>query len=198
MTNYAGVLTDTLTPASLTVNAGGSGANIVRSTGNANVQTVPVGLGNAAATTDTVLFTFPLPANALNANGEQITVSAAGAFAANANNKRIKIWFGTTSQVVGQAVAGGTLIADSGVVTTSGGGWGASVQVQKYGAAGSNTQQAAYAQVVAGATHLGTAAPVALTAVESAPINITVTGSSPTTGAANDVLGMQFDVAFNN
>lgn len=195
MPNFTGVATDALE----TTNVGGAQSGALRSTGNVNVQTAyPTGNGNAAATTDTVLFTYQLPANSFVNAGAQVTVTASGSFAANANNKQVKVWWGTTTQTVGSAVAGGTLIAQSGVVTTNGGGWEANVQVQKYGAAGSNTQIATAAQVIAGATHLGTAAPTALTAAENAPINITVTGASSTTGAANDVVGNQFDIAFNN
>lgn len=179
---------------------GGSASTpgFVRTGGNASVQISAAGQGNGADTTDDVLFTYALPANALDAAGRQVTITAAGKFAATANNKRVKVWWGTTTQTVGSAVAGGTLIADSGVVTTNNGGWTASVQVSKYGAAGSNTQIATNAQVVAGTSHLGTAVPVALTAAENGTINITVTGSSSTTGAANDVLGQLFDIAFNN
>ncbi|KAA0089360.1 hypothetical protein CIW54_07805 [Paraburkholderia sp. T12-10] len=179
---------------------GGSASTpgFVRTGGNASVQISAAGQGNGADTTDDVLFTYALPANALDADGRQVTITAAGKFAATANNKRVKVWWGTTTQTVGSAVAGGTLIADSGVVTTNNGGWTASVQVSKYGAAGSNTQIATNAQVVAGTSHLGTAVPVALTAAENGTINITVTGSSSTTGAANDVLGQLFDIAFNN
>jgi hypothetical protein len=179
---------------------GGSAATpgFVHTGGNASVQVSAAGQGNGADTTDDVLFTYALPASALDTAGRQVTIQAAGKFAANGNNKRVKLWWGTTTQTVGAAVAGGTLIADSGVVTTNAGGWNASVQVSKYGASGSNTQLATNAEVVTGATHLGTAAPVALTATESGVINITVTGASSTTGAANDVLGQLFDVAFNN
>ena len=179
---------------------GGSASTpgFVRTGGNASVQISAAGQGNGADTTDDVLFTYALPANALDAAGRQVTITAAGKFAATANNKRVKVWWGTTTQTVGSAVAGGTLIADSGVVTTNNGGWTASVQVSKYGAAGSNTQIATNAQVVAGTSHLGTAVPVALTAAENGAINITVTGSSSTTGAANDVLGQLLDIAFNN
>jgi hypothetical protein len=179
---------------------GGSatGPGFVRTGGNASVQVSASGQGNGADTTDDVLFTYALPASALDASGRQVTIMAAGKFAANGNNKRVKIWWGTTTQTVGAAVAGGTLIADSGVATTNAGGWCATVQVTKYGAAGSNTQIATNAQVVTGSTNLGTAVPVALTATESGVINITVTGASSTTGAANDVLGQLLDVAFNN
>ncbi|PVX61239.1 hypothetical protein [Paraburkholderia unamae] len=170
----------------------------VRTGGNASVQVVAAGQGNAAATTDTVLFTYALPASALDVAGRQVTVVAAGTLGSTANNKRFKLWWGTTTQTVGSAVAGGTLMADSGVQTTNGGGWSISAQVSKYGAAGSNTQIATNQQAISGTTHLGTAAPVLLTANESNVINITVTGASTTTGAANDVLGQLFDVAFNN
>lgn len=177
---------------------GGSASGFVHTGGNASVQVSAAGQGNGADTTDDVLFTYALPASALDAAGRQVTITAAGKFAANANNKRVKIWWGTTTQTVGSAVAGGTLIADSGVVTTNAGGWSASVQVSKYGTSGSNTQIATNAQVVTGTTNLGTTVPVALTATESGVINITVTGASSTTGSANDVLGQLFDIAFNN
>lgn len=177
---------------------GSATSGVARSGGNLSVQVSSAGQGNGADVTDDVLFTYALPASALDAAGRQVTITAAGKFAATANNKRIKIWWGTTTQTVGAAVAGGTLIADSGVVTTNGGGWTAGVQVEKYGANGSNTQIATSAQIAAGASHLGTAAPTLLTAVESGVINITVTGASSTTGAANDVVGQLFDIAFNN
>jgi hypothetical protein len=166
--------------------------------GNVSIQVNATGQGNGADTTDDVLATYALPASALDVAGRQVTITAAGKFAANGNNKRIKIWWGTTTQTVGSPVVGGTLIADSGVVTTNGGGWSAGVQVTKYGAAGSNTQLSSNSAVVAGASHTGTTAPAALTANESGIINITITGSSSTSGAANDVVGQLFDVAFNN
>lgn len=176
----------------------GSGLGSSRSGGNLSIQVSPAGNGNAAATTDTVLFTYALPASSLDIAGRQVSIAAAGSFAVNTNNKQIKLWWGTTSQTVGSAVVGGVLLAQSGVVTTSGGGWSAQVQAEKYGVNGSNTQIATGASVVAGVTHLGTSAPVLLTATENAVINITVTGASSTTGAANDVLAQFFDIAFNN
>lgn len=168
-----------------------------RSGGNVSVSVNSAGQGNGADTTDDVLATFALAANALDVAGRQVSITALGKFAANGNNKRIKLWWGTTTQTLGAAVAGGTLIADSGVVTTNGGGWNLNGLVTKYGANGSNTQIGQGA-VVAGATHTGTLPPALLTATENAIINITVTGSSSTTGAANDVLGQMLDVAFSN
>lgn len=185
-------------PSTGTVQIGSAATGGARSGGNVSVQVNATGQGNGADTTDDVLATYALPASALDVAGRQVTITIAGKFAATANNKRVKIFWGTTTQTLGLAVAGGTLIADSGVVTTNGGGFSGSVQVTKYGAAGSNTQIGAGAQIVAGATHTGTQVPTLLTAAENGVINITVTGSSSTTGAANDVVGQMLDVAFNN
>jgi hypothetical protein len=63
----------------------------------------------------------------------------------------------------------------------------------KYGVAGSNTQ---YAQgmPILGTLHGGILAPAFLTMTESAAISIVITGSSYTTGAANDVKLNFFEV----
>lgn len=184
-------------PAAIPGGSGRAGANAMGACGNVTNQVSAAGQGNSADTTDDVLFTYPLPAGAFDQAARQLVISAAGKFAATANNKRIKIWWGTTTQTVGAPVVGGTLICDSGVVAQNGGGWAATATVQKYGAAGSNTQLASQAQVI-GTTHLGAQVPVLLTAAENATINITITGASPTTGAANDVVAQQFDVQFFN
>jgi hypothetical protein len=168
-----------------------------RSGGNISVTVTAAGQGNGADTTDDVIATFALAANSLDVAGRQAVITALGKTAANANNKRIKLWWGTTTQTLGVAVAGGTLIADSGVVTTNAGGWNLNALVTKYGAAGANTQVGQGA-IVVGISHTGTQVPALLTAPENAIINITVTGSSPTTGAANDVLAQMLDVAFSN
>lgn len=168
-----------------------------RSGGNVSVLVNAAGQGNGADTTDDVIATFALPANAFDVAGRQANITALGKTAANANNKRIKLWWGTTTQTLGLAVVGGTLIADSGVITANNGGWNLSATVTKYGAAGSNTQIGQGA-IVAGTVHTGTLPPVLTAAPENAVINITVTGASPTTGAANDVLSQMFDVAFAN
>ncbi len=187
-----------LSPNTILQQAGSALTVGVRSGGNMSVLVNAAGQGNGADTTDDVIATFALPANALDGIfNRQVNVTALGKFAANGNNKRVKLWWGTTTQTLGLAVAGGVLIADSGVSTSNAGGWNLSAIVTKYGAAASNTQ-IGQGSVVAGATHTGTLAPVLLTATENAIINITVTGSSPTTGAASDVLSQMLDVAFAN
>jgi hypothetical protein len=179
------------------LNPGGSTSRIMGLTGNIGVQQSAAGLGNAADTTDDVLFTFALPTGSFDQANRQVNIFANGKFAANGNNKRVKIWWGTTTQTVGSAVAGGTLIFDSGVQTGNAVGWQAQAQVTKYGANASNTQQSC-SSGMAGATHLGSGLPVSLTAVESGAINVTLTGASPTSSAASDVLAMMFDVQFSN
>jgi hypothetical protein len=155
-------------------------------------------LGNAADATDDVLFAFTLPASIFDVAGRQVTINADGYFAANAHNKRFKIIFNPATAVVGSAVgAGGTVVADSGVVTTNGGGWNAQGVVTKYGAAGSNTQKCAGQASVTGA-HQGCTGPNLATATESGTILVAVTGSSPTSSAANDVYGVSCTVGFNN
>src|ERR1700737_3031452 len=186
-----------LAPNTVLQQAGSALTNGVRSGGNISAPVNAAGQGNGADLTDDVIATFALPANAFDVAQRQVTITAIGKFAANANNKRIKLWWGTTTQTLGLAVVGGTLIADSGVSASNAGGWNASAIVTKYGAAGSNTQ-IGQGSIVAGATHTGTLPPVLLTAAENGVINITVTGASPTTGAANDVLAQMLDVAFAN
>jgi hypothetical protein len=72
-------------------------------------------------------------------------------------------------------------------------GWQLMVNVFKYSAAGFNTQ---YAQgtAILGGVHGGIASPVFAAAIESRAIVIAVTGSSYTTGAANDVVVTWFEI----
>jgi hypothetical protein len=143
------------------------------------------GVGNLADTTDDVLFTYTLPANALDKAGRAITVTAYGKYAANANNKTVKLWFGATT------------IATTGVQAANGTGWQLQADVTKLGVVGANTQ-IAQGQNMVGAAHGGVNVPVTPTEVESGAIVIKVTGASGTTGAANDVLGQFFQVNWQN
>lgn len=153
--------------------------------GNLSCQSSIAGVGNAADTTDDVLFTYTLPANALDKAGRAITITAIGKLAANGNNKTIKIFFGAT------------VVATSGVVTGNATGWQLQADVSKVGAAGANTQ-IGQGQSIVGTAHGGVNVPVAPTEVESGAIVIKVTGASGTTGAANDVLGQFFQVNWQN
>lgn len=174
---------------------GGDGPGLLPS-GNVNVQVSSAGAGNAADTTDDVLFVYTLPANAFDQANRQLNLLVCGKLAANANSKRAKIYYGCTSAAVGSAVVGGTVIADTGATNGNGVGWQLSAQITKYGAGGSNTQ-ISQSQPIVGNAHGGVSVPVLLTAPENAPIIIAVTGSSAASGAG-DVLGQLLDVSFSD
>lgn len=179
--------------------AGASSASFAES-GNLNVQSSAAGVANAAATTDTVLFTYAMPASVFDVANREVAILAAGKFGATGNNKRVQIYIGPDVQTVGNAIVttGTTSIASSGTQTSNAGGWIAQALVVKYGAAGANTQLGINLGVQAGTAHLGTTAPVALTLTENAIIYITVTGASQTSGAASDVLAQLLMVSYSN
>lgn len=147
----------------------------------ASQQQSNAGIGNAADTTDDTLFTYALPANALNVAGKSIGITAWGKTAANGNNKTIKVKFG------------GTTVLTSGVVTSNNLAWYAYCEVVK---------TASNAQVIFSILQIGTTISVqtvtTATETDTAAINVTVTGASGTTGAANDVLGNNLTVEFGN
>jgi hypothetical protein len=164
------------------------------------------GVGNAADTTDDVLFGIALPANVFNAPGRGLNLTAFGQTAATTNNKRVKLWFNATFSggtltagvQVGGTVTAGTVVADTGnwvnaTTPNSNVGWNLFSIIYKVGAAGANTQTA-QGQAILGATHGGVGAVSSPTATESGVINVAVTGSSYTTGAASDVLCNSFAV----
>jgi hypothetical protein len=182
-------LENALNAAITTVNAqltaGASTTGQFGGEGNLSCQASSAGVGNAADTTDDVLFTYTLPANALDQAGRALTITACGKFAANGNNKTVKLWFGATT------------VISTGVVTDNATGWQLQAEVTKFGAANSNTQ-IAQGQQIHGTTHGGVNVPVTPTETENGPIVIKVTGASGTTGAANDVLGQFFQVNWMN
>lgn len=81
---------------------GGGGGSFQAGTGtgtykaSGDVNTFAVATGTIADTNETVLWTYTLPANSLNANGTKIRIRAWGACAANANNKTMRLYFGAT------------------------------------------------------------------------------------------------------
>ena len=98
----------------------------------------------------------------------------------------MKIIFNATTAVVGSTVTGGTTVADTGTVTTNGGGWSVQANVFKYGAAGSNTQIGLHQQCQVGAAVSALLAPQLITATESGSILIAITGNATTT--ASDIV----------
>lgn len=181
-----------------TIDDGHMGAAAETSVGTsvtvATQQQVAAGNGNGADTTDDVLFTYALPANAFNAAGKTCIVEAWGKTAGNGNNKQIKLWWGTTTQTVGSAVSGGTAIASSGTVTINGKAWYLYAEIVKTG----SSAQVAFGEVTSDTAVISPTVSTSLTATDTAAINITLTGASGTSGAASDVLGVSFRVTFDN
>lgn len=158
----------------------GNGAAIFPEEGNINRQLSAAGIQPGGTAVDSVLAAYSLPANSFDIAGRGLAITAQGSFGATGNNKRVKIFFNATTAVVGAAVTGGTAIADTGVVTTNGGGWSVQANVFKTGAAGSNTQLGLHQQAQIGGAVAALVAPQAIAAVENAPILIAITGNAAT------------------
>ena len=174
----------------------GAGSGTVLSSGNLNRQIGNPLAGNSADTADRVLASYTLPAASLDVLGRGLCIVAQGSTGATTNDKRIKLWFDAV--ISGGAVIGGSVIADTGpwvngTVPNNSVGWQLTANLFKYGAPASNTQ---YAQgtLILGGLHRGIGLPVFLTAIESGVIVIALTGSSYTTGAANDVVATCFEI----
>lgn len=151
------------------------------------------GVSPGATGADNVLAVYTLPANSFDQAGRCLEITASGSFAANANSKRVKIIFNPATAVVGSTVgAGGITVADTGTVATNNAGWQVQAMVQKYGAAGSNTQIGIHGQAQMGAAVAALLAPSAIAATESGPILVAVTGYATTT--ATDIVLSFFEV----
>jgi len=129
------------------------------------------GVGNLADTTT-------IKAKTLPKDGDRLVVSAWGVFAVNGNNKRVTMQFGATTLV------------SSGVVVLNGKAWWLIAEIVRSGAAtqlgiGEYTADTATAEVM---TKTAPAENLA------ADIVLKVTGASPTTGAANDVLAHGYSI----
>ncbi|WP_407146253.1 hypothetical protein [Bradyrhizobium sp. ORS 86] len=164
----------------------GAGGAAAGENGNISLQVSATGVNPGATGADKVLAVYALPANSFDAAGRTLAIVAAGSFGATANSKRIKIIIGAAAPTVGATVSGGTTIADTGAVTTNGGGWQLAATVSKYGAGGSNTQLAVHNQAQVGAAVAALVSPQALTLTENAVINVVVTGNAAT--AATDIV----------
>lgn len=147
--------------------------------GNLSVQTAQPGSNPTTPSVDQVMAVYTAPAGILDAPGRVLQITAAGG-ALNASTKTIKIIVNATNPVVGQTVSGGTTIAS--VTGTAAGGWALAADIVKYGANGSNTQQAVHSAAQLGSAIGALLAPSALTLNEAAPINIVVTCNDATVG----------------
>jgi hypothetical protein len=174
----------------------GSGNGTILSDGNLHRQIGNPLAANNADTTDDVLASYTLPASSFDVSGRGLCITAQGNTGATTNDKRIKLWFNAT--ISAGVVTDGSVIADTGpwasaTIRNQQVGWNLTANIVKYGATKSNTQ---YAQgtAILGGIHGGIGLPVFPTAVESGAIVIALTGSSYTTGAANDVVATWFEV----
>ena len=186
---------NTRLPASVTTKAGAAPYPGHSSAGNLSIQAPTTLPGNAADTTDDVLFVFTLPAGSFDQALRQLTLLAVGKLAANGNSKRAKIFVNPTTAAVGSAISGGTLIADTGASTGNNVAWELEVQITKQGVFGANTQFAVSNPIV-GTAHGGVSV-ANLTLNEASAITFAVTGSSASS-AANDVQGQMLDVSWAN
>lgn len=154
--------------------------NIYRYVPGVAGMVTPGGIGN-----DYVVATYTVPANAfdgLAGTNRGIMVVANGNYAANANTKRVRLWWNPATAVVGSVIgAGGSLMADTLAQTTNGGSWQVSGNVFKRGSAGSNTQTVTSNGAISGSLHAGMSTTVDATATESGSILIAITINNTTT-----------------
>ena len=170
-------------PSDTAVLAGGALASsgTVKGSGNLWNQTPAGGLTPAASGSGYIVALATIPANAFNAAGKTITISAQGNFAANANTKTISLVLNATAPAVGSVVSGGTTIATTGAVVTNGSAWDLGADLIKTGALGSNTQTALHYAAQVGAVVAALSQCQSLTLSESAAITVAIVINCATT-----------------
>jgi hypothetical protein len=160
------------------------------------------GISPAATAADNVIGSYSLPANFFNyapnkADGCGLYIRAIGHFAANGNNKTVKIIFNPATAVVGSTVgSGGTTLVTSGVVAINALGFVAEAFVTKIGEPNSNTQLGGQILGQFGATFISPPVTQYPAAIENAAILIAVTGNAATT--ATDIVLDLFEVYGSN
>jgi hypothetical protein len=171
-----------ITPAAGTfttlVGKAGNSTTNVRAGGMISAQLTATGTG--ADTTEDTLQTFMLPANAFDATGRGIHIEAWGTTGADANNKTVRLYFGTTK------------IYDSTPLTTNNGSWYLWANVYK---TGPSTQTA-----VATSTFINSTPTTAVNSpnqTDTSPITIKITGQNGT-AVANDIVCNGMTVNFIN
>ncbi len=168
---------------SLTSSAG-TGTGTILTSGRIDTQTSAAGIGNGADATDDTLFTYSLPLNSLTANGKTVRGVAYGHFATNGNNKRVKFFFA------------GAAVADSAVVTSNNLDWDCQIEIIRIDA---THVSARGIFTVSGTASVITVTPNLVVSDLTANASIVkITGASPTSSAANDVLGYAMNTTFLN
>jgi hypothetical protein len=166
-----------------------------------NILTAANGVNPGATAADKIVDAYTLPASAFDLAGRGIQITLWGTFANNANSKRVKVFYnaGNSAPAVDGSVTvtGGTVIGDSGAITTTGGGgFTLTCQLFKTGAAGSNTQESMTTAIVFGATHSGIGSWTDQTFTESSSALIVVTLNCATTATDLKYQGCEI-TAFN-
>lgn len=179
--DYASGGTD---PASEGTTFGGGTATIAQQ-GNI-FRSVSSGVQCSGSNAAYVIGVYSIPGNSFDVIGRGVQVTAAGSFGGNTNSKRVQIIANPTAAVIGSIIQGGTVIADTGLVTTNGSGWSVQAEIYKYGIPGSNTQIGVMTAGQAGSTVAPLLATQLLTATESGAILVAVVGTCGT--AANDIM----------
>ena len=172
ITVVGNIHTGTWTAGDFTVPLGNSGQR-VRTTGRLLSLTFPTPLGNSIGTTESTFISFILPANSLSQDGQSITIYTSGHFASNGNDKRVRINLLNTP------------LLDSGIVTLNNVDWVSTLQLVRINTTHISTSSvflSTNTSIVKNTSNL-TILDLTLNTLQ-----VTLTGSSPTTGAANDVL----------
>lgn len=163
------------------IEAGAVGSGTFSPAGLINSQFNGTGSGNATGTGNTTLFTYSLPANSLDAIGRGVKFKAWGFYASNGNDKTI------------QLLVNSTVVVSSAVVSFSAGWWRAEAEIYK----NLSSTQIGTGQIITKNSVIGPI-DILTSATDTSAITLSVTGASPTTGAANDVVAIGWTVEFLN
>jgi hypothetical protein len=145
----------------------------VHSLGRLVTTTSPTGIGNSTGTADTVLILYTLPLDSLKADGQSLILQASGHFASNGNNKRVKV------NVLG------TVLLDSNILTLNNQDWSCILTLIRTDATHLCCTSTFFSQNTVVVLNTPSFLVSSLTQTS---LPLTLIGSSPTTGAANDVL----------
>lgn len=156
----------------------GGGTGLMVAQGQLNVQLGSQ--GNGADTTEDTLYTFSLPASSLSRTGQGVRVRARGTFAANGDNKTVRLYFGSS------------VVLSSGTLTSNNLAWESELWVAKNGA---STQLASGEFLVPGADDIQLNG--AGTETDTGAITIKLTGQAGSANA-NDIVCNMFSVEFLN
>jgi hypothetical protein len=138
---------------------------------------------------DKIVYALWIPAGSFDVSGRGLQVTVYGTAAANGANKEFKVFLGATNTVFPTlpavdgtiTVAGGTVIGDTGVLTTNNGAIILTCQIFKRGAAASNTQESMTTGIIGGTAHGGAGKWTDQTFAENTNLLLAITAQSTTT-----------------